>query len=67
MAFLYINTVEKKEVWNLNIMGPKQCLGPLGACQKVLASTRNRGPFSFQFNTLPVSYSPGKEVCSYPT
>lgn len=66
MAFLYINTVEKKEVWNLNIMGPNSVFGPLGV-QKVLASTGNRGPFSPQSDTLPVSYSPGKKVCSYLT
>lgn len=67
MAFLYINTVEKKEVWNLNITGPNSVLALWEFVQKVLASTGNRGPFPSQFNTLPVSYSPGKEVCSYLT
>lgn len=67
MAFLYINTVEKKEVWNLNIIGPNSVLALWEFVQKVFASIGNRGPFSFQFNTLPVSSSPGKKVCSYLT
>lgn len=50
MAFLYINTVEKKEVWNLNITGPNSVLALWEFVQKVSASTGNRGPFSFQFN-----------------
>lgn len=34
-GFPYINTIEKKQVWNLNYHGTQQYLGPLGVCQKV--------------------------------
>ena len=42
-------------------MGPNSFLA-LWESVKVKASIGNRGSFSFQFNTLPVSYSPGKSV-----